>query len=192
MRSVLGLTLVLVLFMGMVGTGSWAYFSDPEGSESNTLEAGSLDLKTDDADGVTQTITASGMKRGDTVSGNITLKNAGTTDGPTLDISFSYLENDDSPNDVDMSANATAALLEVTILNYDSSSLLGIVSDNNTNGYKDVQDLANADLSGQSGINSLVTKDFEIELKLRETTDNDYQGDGITVTITFVINQMEL
>ncbi len=189
MRKILGLFVVLMLFIGMIGTGSWAYFTDPEISGDNTLMSGTLDLKTNDIDGVTQTIYASKMKRGDSVSGNITLKNTGTTNGPTLDISFSYIENDDSPNLVNMSANATAAVLEVTTLNYDGSSLLGSVSDNNTNGYKDVEDLKNASLTGLSGLNSLASKDFDIALKLKETTANDFQGDGIIITITFLLQQ---
>ncbi len=192
MRSIMGLTLVLMLFIGMVGTGSWAYFTDPEISADNPFAAGSLDLKTDDVDGVTQTIYATNMKRGDSVSGNITLKNIGTTGGATLSVSFSYVESDDSPNPVNMGADASAAVLEVTTLNYDGSSLLDSVSDNNTNGYKDVEDLKNEDLTELSGLNTQASKDFEIALKLKESTDNDFQGDGITVTITFTLNQWEL
>ena len=192
MRSIFGLTIVLVLFMGLVGTGSWAFFADPENSEDNAMSAGSLDLKTDDVDGVTQTIYATNMKRGDSVSGNITLKNIGTNDGITLDIAFSYVENDDASNTVNMDSDDTAAIMEVTTLNYDGLNLLTSVSDNNTNGYKDVQDLKNGDLTGQSGLDNQNGKDFEIALKLRETTDNDFQGDGITVSITFILNQLEL
>ena len=189
MRMILGLTVVLMLFMGMIGIGSWSYFTDLETSAGNPLQAGILDLKTDDVDGVTQTIYVTNMKRGDSVSGNITLKNTGTMDGSTLDIVFSYIENDDSPNLVNMDADATAALLEVTALNYDGSSLLSSVSDSNLNGYKDVEDLKNADLTGLSGLNTLDSKDFEITVKLKETTHNDFQGDGITLTITFVLIQ---
>ena len=179
----------MMLFIGMTGIGSYAYFSDPESDPGNQMEAGTLDLKTDDSDGVTHTITAGSMKRGDTVSGNITLKNSGNTAGAGLGISFSYIEDDDTPNQVNMSAAATAGVLEVTALDYDGSSLLSLVSDNNSNGYKDVYDLDNADLSGQSGLASLESKDFDITLKLRDDTDNDFQGDGVTVTITFVLNQ---
>ena len=189
MRNIFGSTLVLILFIGMLGTGSWAYFTDPEDTGENPLQAGTLDLKTDDVDGVTQTIYASSMKLGDNVSGNVTLKNTGTTNGSSLDITFTYIENDDSPNSVNMSPDATAASLEVTTMSYNGSSLLGSVTDNNTNGYKDVEDLKNTDLTGQSGINALAGTDFEIVVKLKETTDNDFQGDGITVTIAFTLRQ---
>lgn len=189
MKKILGLFLALMLGFGMAGIGSWAYFSDIETSPGNVMTAGTLDLKTGDVDGVTQTIYATKMKRGDSVSGNATLKNTGTIDGATLDIVFSYIESDDSPNSVNMGSDATAAVLEVTALNYDSSSLLDSVSDNNINGYKDVEDVKNADLTGLSGLSTLASKNFEIVLKLKGSTGNDFQGDGVTVTITFILSQ---
>jgi hypothetical protein len=130
------------------------------------------------------------MKPGDTVGPEtIVLRNTGSITGATLDLSFSYVENDGSPNPVDMDADDTAARLEVTTLSYAGSSLLGSVDDNNSNSYKDVEDLKNADLSGQAGINASSIADFTIALKLRAETDNDYQADGIDITISFMLNQ---
>ena len=190
MKKILGLTIVAMLLIGMTGIGTWAYFTDTETSTGNTLTAGTLDLKTDDADGVTQTLFATNMQPGDNVtSENITLKNNGSVAGATLDIVFSYVESDNSPNPVNMSANATAAMLEVTALNYGGLSLLSWVSDNNSNTYRDMEDLKNADLSGQSGINPAATKDFDIAVFLRTETSKDFQADGINVTITFTLNQ---
>ena len=190
MKKILGLTIVAMLLIGMTGIGTWAYFTDTESSTGNQMAAGTLDLKTDDADGVTQTLFATNMQPGDNVtSENITLKNNGSVAGATLDMVFSYVESDNSPNPVNMSANATAAVLEVTALNYGGSSLLSLVSDNNSNTYKDVEDLKNANLSGQSGINPAATKDFDIAVFLRTETGNNFQADGIDITITFTLNQ---
>ena len=192
MRSILGLTLVLILFIGMLGTGSWAYFSDPEISGDNPLQAGTLDLKTDDADGVSQTLLAMNMRPGDIVGpATIILKNNGSIDGTTLDLAFAYIESDSSPNPAPMTANATAAIVEVLTLNYDDSSILGSVSDNNSNGYTDVEDLAKADLSGQSGIATSDSdgKDFEISVRLRSDANKDFQADGINLTMTFILKQ---
>ena len=192
MKRILGLTIAFMLLIGMAGIGTWAYFTDVETSTGNVLAAGTLDLKTDDVDGVSQTLFAVNMQPGDTVgSENITLKNVGSLAGATLNMVFSYVESDSSPNPVDMSANATAAMIEVTVLNYDGSSLLGSgsVSDNNSNTYTDIEDLTNADLSGQSGIDALASKDFEIEVKLIASANKTFQADRINVTITFTLNQ---
>jgi len=188
-KKILGLTIAFVLFIGGAGVGTWAYFSDTETS-TNQLTAGTLDLKTDDDDSVAQTLYATSMTPGDTVGpSTIVLKNNGSVDGSTLDIAFSYVESDGSPNTVNKSADDTAAVMEVTTLNYGGASLLGSVNDANSNSYKDVYDLANADLTGQSGLTASATKNFEIAVQLRSETSNDFQADGITVTMTFTLNQ---
>jgi spore coat-associated protein N len=190
MKKIVGLTIVVLLLAGMAGIGTWAFFSDIETSTGNTLTAGTLNLKTNDADGVTQTLMATNMAPGDTVGPqSITLKNSGSVAGTTLGLSFSYTESDGSPNAVNMSADETAAKIEVTTLSYDGSSLLSSVIDNNSNGYKDVQDLKNASLSSLGGIGAGASKIFQIGVQLRADTGNDFQADGITVTMTFVLNQ---
>jgi len=191
MKKIIGLTIAFMLLIGMTGIGTWAYFSDVEASTGNQMTAGTLDLKTNDVDGVSQTLFVTNMAPGDTVGPEtITLKNTGSVDGSTLDLAFSYIENDGSSNLVDLSADATASLLEVTVLNYGGSSLLGSISDGNSNTWTDIEDLKNADLSGQSSIGALASKDFQIAVQLRGVeTGNDFQADGITVTMTFTLNQ---
>jgi len=44
MKKILGLTVAALLVMGLVGGGTWAYFSDPETMTGNTFAAGTLDL----------------------------------------------------------------------------------------------------------------------------------------------------
>jgi predicted ribosomally synthesized peptide with SipW-like signal peptide len=190
MKKILGLTIVFMLLIGMSAIGTWAYFSDIETIQNNTFAAGTLDLKTGDSDGVSQTLLATNMAPGDTVGPEtIILNNAGSVAGSTMDLSFSYVENDNGTNPTNMTANQTAAMLEVTTLDYNSSSILGTVSDSQPNGYIDIEDLYNADLSGQSGIADSANKVFGIEVKLRDNTGNDFQEDGVTITMTFTLNQ---
>lgn len=195
-KRVLLSLMVIFLMAALIGGGTYALFSDVEQSADNTFCAGTLDLKTNDADGVNATITATCMKPGDRApeSGNATiqLKNVGNIDGSTLDINFTYVECDgENPSEypANMTADETAAVLEVLVLNYGGSSLLGSVNDTNSNGYKDIQDLAGSDLTGQSGINAGQTRDFDIAVQLRSSVGNDYQADGINMTITFTLNQ---
>jgi len=193
MKIIVGLTLAFMLLISMAGIGTWAYFSDVETSAGNQMTAGTLDLKTDDEDGVTKTLSATNMKPGDTVGPEtITLKNTGSVAGASLDLSFIYIESDGSPNPTNMTADATAAMLGVTTLNYGGSSILPALpaGDTNGNGWIDMQDIAGTDLSGQSGIAaSPASKDFEIAVQLRTETGNDFQADGVTITMTFTLNQ---
>jgi predicted ribosomally synthesized peptide with SipW-like signal peptide len=189
-RTIISLIFASVIIVGAAGIATWTLFTDTEESTDNQLITGTLDLRTDDADGVTQTLYATNLAPGDTVGpATIVLSNTGTIDGTTLDISFSYVENDVTPNLVNMTADEMAAMIEVTTLNYDVSSLLSLVNDDNSNGYVDVYDLMMVDLSGRSGITTTTPKNFAIAVQLRSDTGNYYQADGITVTMTFVLNQ---
>ncbi len=190
MKKLLGLIIALVLSVGLMAVGTWAYFSDNEASGSNQATAGTLDLKTNDVDGVTQTLNAPNLKPNNSYGpATITLKNNGSLAGATLGIVFSYVASDGSPNTVDMTADATAAIIEVTTLTYDGSNLLGSVIDNNTNGYKDVQDLKNANLPSQSGLSAGASKNFVITIKMRDGINNNFQADGVDITMAFTLNQ---
>jgi spore coat-associated protein N len=174
----------------MLSMGAWAYFNDTEASSDNSLSTGTLDLKTNNADGVTQTLYATSLKPNVSVGpSTITLRNAGTATAATLDIAFSYVESDGSPNPVNMSADATAAIIEVTALTYGGTNLLTSVSDSNSNGYKDIQDVKNASLTGLSGLMAGASKDFTITIKMRDGISNNFQADGINITMTFALRQ---
>jgi spore coat-associated protein N len=191
-KVVLSLMLILVA-ASVIGGSAFAAFSDRETSTNNTFTAGTLDLKTNDADGVTQTLYATSMKPGQSIGPTtIVLKNAGSINGAMLDIVFNYTENDGTnPPEfpVNKTADETAAVLEVNTLEYGGFSLLSAVSDYQPNGYKDIEDLKHANLSGLSGINASQTKDFVIKVTLRSGIGNEFQADGINMTITFTLNQ---
>lgn len=190
MKKLVGMVLALVLATGMTGIGTLAYFTDAGVSSSNQLLAGTLDLKTGDVDGVSRTLYATAMSPGDTAGpAVITLKNAGTTSGASLDIVFSYAESDGSPNSVNKIADELAAMMEVMTLSYGVPSLLGSIGDVNINGYKDVYDLKNSIFTGLTGIAAGASQDFVISVRLRGETPNDFQADGIVITMTFTLKQ---
>ncbi len=189
MKKILGLAVAIVLFFGMASIGTWAYFSDIETSQSNTLAAGTLDLKTNDADGVSQTLYVTDMAPGVIENAvTISLNNTGSVNATSLDLSFSYINTDGAPNPTPMTADQTAAMIEVTTLDYGGSSILGAVTDFQPNGWVDIQDLT-AGLT-LAGIDAASSKVFDISVRLRAGAGSvDYQADGITVTMTFVLNQ---
>jgi predicted ribosomally synthesized peptide with SipW-like signal peptide len=190
-KKIIGFVIVLLLMAAITGIGTWAFFTDVEASSGNILAAGTFDLKTDDQDGVTQTLIATNMRPGDTVGPEvITLKNSGSLTGSTVDISFFYSEDDSAPNPVDMSADDTASFIIVTILKYDEADILTRVDDQNSNGCIDVYDLAiTSSLTGLPGITSEAAKNFEIGVQLSEDVTGQYQSDGIDITMTFSLKQ---
>lgn len=201
MKKILGTAIAAFLILAIVGGGTWAYFSDPETSTGNILSAGTLDLKTDDVDGVTATLLLQNMKEGDTTGAQtIVLKNAGSINAATLSIDAGYVESDTGaePTDTDLDTNLTAdqfaALLTVNTMTYNSIDLLtgNGITDANTNGRIDMQDVAGATITNQAGINGGgATKDFVINVTLYDpgALSNDPQNDGIDITITFTLTQ---
>jgi len=83
MKKILGLTVAALLVMGLVGGGTWAYFSDPESSTGNTFAAGTLDLEVDSENPWTSTgVTVPAMAPGAAaVPVDITCENIGTLTG---------------------------------------------------------------------------------------------------------------
>jgi predicted ribosomally synthesized peptide with SipW-like signal peptide len=187
MKKIIGLSLVLIMAVALSGIGTFAYLTDHAASSGNSFVAGTLDLTINNVDGVTQTLNAVGMSPGATVgSPTITLKNAGTVNGATMDIVFSYVR---SPNTGVKTADDIAAMIEVITLNYGGADLLSGIVDSNHNGYLDLFDLKNANFTGRSGLNAGISKNFDISIRLRSETPNDFQGDGIDVTMTFTLKQ---
>jgi predicted ribosomally synthesized peptide with SipW-like signal peptide len=90
MKKILGLTVSALMVMGLVGSGTWAFFSDTETSAGNTITAGTLNLQVGAADPVTANFTLTVAVPGS--SGNVTwaLDASGDVDG-YLDVSFANL-----------------------------------------------------------------------------------------------------
>jgi hypothetical protein len=204
LKKLAGLPIAALLVLGMTFGVSWAYTRDTETSTGNSFITGTLDLRTNGANGVSVTLSNTSLKPNNSVTGTtITLSNSGSVNGSTLNISFSYVTSDGAQNGTsDMSADQVASVLQVTTLTYDTANFIsgvgtpsGALVDTplNSNGYIDLQDLTHATnvakLTGCSGLTAGGSKAFNITVFLRNGINNDYQGDGITVTMTFTLNQ---
>ena len=209
MKRILGLTVTVLIVMGLVGGGTWAYFSDPETSTGNIVTAGTLDLRTDDVNGVAATLFTENLKPGAYVptaaNATITLKNEGTIDGGSLDITVAYVETDNATQeaiiagDTDLSGNLTADQyatgLTLTIFDYDGTNLItsANISDENGNSRVDIHDLKAASdankLVGLAGLTASASKDLNIRVQLDSSANNTFMADGITTTFTFTLQQ---
>jgi predicted ribosomally synthesized peptide with SipW-like signal peptide len=118
MKKILGLIVVALLVMGLVGGGTYAYFSDPETSTGNSFTAGTLDLSVDTANPWTGAqFTVSDVKPGDYDVATMTLTNEGNIGG-TLTVDLKNLldsagttpEPEPTPDNGELSANMDIAL----------------------------------------------------------------------------------
>lgn len=210
-RRLLGGVATIGAAAAIGGVGTIAHFRDEESSTGNSVQAGTFDLILADSDegfgengnSVSGELTLSNAKPGDTFSGDIGLQNAGSVEADHIELDFSYDEIESSGpngnNEADTqpgSAIGMAKQFEVTTLFYDSQNILSTLSDANGNGRIDLDDLSSSANTG--ALDNLAPppsanggmESFLAEFRFADDpANNDYQGDKLTLTITFALHQ---
>jgi spore coat-associated protein N len=204
--------ITVILAAGLVGTGALAYFQDTETSTDNTFTAGTLDLRLADQleldgdDSVTATWTMNNMAPGVTHSGPwyVILSNTGSISAAHVEISFTneideneetYIESETDP---DNDTWEMAQWLEVTNITYSGINLLPVLSDENLNGFIDLDDMADPD--NAPALDNLLAPPvvpppgfgfmvFQMDILFNSGAGNDFQGDTLITTVTFTLNQ---
>jgi spore coat-associated protein N len=210
MRKILGLTVAALLVMGLVGGGTWAYFSDTEQSTGNTLAAGTLDLNINGANSAVTMFNVSNLYPGDSNSAYATLSNAGNLAGE-LDIALSAITNTESSGSTEYEADSVngtngelGAYLEVAIYidinedgSYDAGTDIGLKSDGtiytsgsldydaiNVYGGKSWDDVYTGTMA--NGVSDRFYIAYDLPTSVN---DNNCQGDGVGFSITFTLQQ---
>jgi len=206
--------MAVVVCAGMVGT-SFAYFTDVETSTGNTFTAGTLDLKMSDdneyppGDGVSHTWSMSNMAPGVSNVGpwGVSVINSGTIGGGHVEISFSHEINDLPDVSSDTNPHSTpgemARWLQILSMTYDGVTFVGAMPtpghalvDANHNGFFDLQDvtlpdnIASLDNLPAPPANSGGIISFTMHLLFNDGATNDIQGDTLTTTVSFTLNQV--
>ena len=195
MKKILGLTIAAVLVIGLVGGGTWAYFSDTEESAGNVFSSGTLDLGlansggTDPTGSVTATFGASALAPGSTAgSGSLYVYNAGSIPMTSVTIDFSEASfSNGTPTTVDgwdgtADTDDLRQMLIATTVEWDGSA----VNDLDGETIEDLIAMAPYDLGP-------LDPGEEIELYIEWTFDgtatNGCQGDELGLTLELVGTQ---
>lgn len=213
MKKILGLTVAAMLVMGLVGGGTWAFFSDPESSTGNTLGAGTLDLTLDGGDAAVTTLSVATAYPGDSGSGNTTLVNNGSL-AAELDIAFGSVTNTESVGSTEyesdnisgagngeLGAQATFAFfIDVDQGGTWTAGDIGLSA--NSSGTVYLQpgnplDYQALDNYGSDSFDDVYTgtmavaaaDDFVILYLVPTTADNTIQGDSLSVDVTYTLEQ---
>ncbi len=176
-----------------LGYGTFAYFLDQETSVGNLFGAATLDLKTDDVDGVSGTIGASNFAPGDTATGSLVLKNAG---GLSTNIDLDFKATINVVDDVDApaggpcsSADQMDKYITITTLDYGGIDLLAQILDGDGDGRISLDDLeahgAFVDLA-QPGAGTTLT----IAVLFAPEAPNCNQADSVDMTLIFQLAQV--
>jgi predicted ribosomally synthesized peptide with SipW-like signal peptide len=199
--------MTIVLAIGMMGS-AFAYFQDSATSAANTFTAGTFDLQIADTDewfgnGVSTTWTMSNMIPGVTTVGplSVTLHNSGTITADHVEISFSHII-DEASNPVEPDNNPAstpgemAKWIEITAMTYDTINFVTSQVDVNGNGIFDLEDVTLPLYTEDAGLFDNLPapvgpgiRTFTLALMLSSQAPNGIQGDILTSTVYFTLNQ---
>ena len=208
MKEIIKSLIVIGAVLTALGAGTLAWFSDTETSSGNTFTAGTLDLKVNDwnegfGDGVSATWVMSNMAPGVTTVGpfSVNLQNSGNIAANHVEISFSH-SIDEATNPVESDTNPAstpgemARWIEITSMLYNGVDFKAPYTDANGNGFFDLEDVTLSPYTDVEGpLDNLLapigagTGTFTMALRFNAGATNDIQGDILTTTVTFTLNQ---
>jgi predicted ribosomally synthesized peptide with SipW-like signal peptide len=202
MKKIVGLTIAVLLIVGLVGAGTYAYFSDTESSTNNTLTAGTLDLNIDGGNVAVTTFTASGVAPGDSGSGSSTLANVGSISGE-LDIATSAVTNTPGAGGTEYeggSGELGASTQIAVYLDVDQSGGwnagdIGLQSNGATYSfptalnYDEINDYASETWNAVETMVTSAADDIFVNWQVPVGAVNDIQGDSVSFDITFTLEQ---
>lgn len=189
------------LAAALVCATTLAAFVDTETSSNNTFTAGSLDLKIKDndepwSDGVFRTWVITNLVPGETricAIEQIEFRNFGTVPGSSLRIGCAnHIDDPPGPeSDTEEGTLDMDRMIEVTSLTYGDGfpvlELSALIADFNGNGWKDLDDLENAAITGLPAPSG--TGHLQMNVRFRPEADNDYQGDTVYSDISVTLLQ---
>jgi spore coat-associated protein N len=195
MKKILGLTIAAILVIGLVGGGTWAFFSDTEETTGNIFSAGTLDLGLANSGGTnptgstTATFTASDLYPGSTAgSGTLFVYNAGGVDMSSVEISFSLANyNENTPDSVDNwdantgTDNLTNMIIATTV-EWDGGTVSALEG-------KSIEELITMTPEDLGPLTAGQELDLYIEWAFDTTATNGCQGDSLDLIVSLEGNQ---
>ena len=155
MKKIFGLTVAALMVMGLIGGGTWAFFSDVETATGNILTAGTLDLTLGGETGVlsaevtdvypgqgeTTAVTAAAtLTKNGTLSGELDIAfDTNITNTESVDTSELGVTYDEDGAGGEVGANALIALyIDVNGGGWDNAADIGLASDDSKYNFGDV------------------------------------------------------
>ncbi|MFC1939138.1 TasA family protein [Chloroflexota bacterium] len=211
MKKILGLTVAALMVMGLVGGGTWAYFSDPESTANNVFTAGKLDISLSGASSVP--FSETNFVCGQTMSGSIDIDGTGNSINTTLALTtgaFTEPGGESQPLEfnVNKSAADVAGELTITVTVPDGElieseygvDLIPWTADDAEDGDSDPDVIYTGAVSGLNAgadncsmtIADTITYTITVTFPADPTgTDNDWQGDGVEFDFTWTAYQLQ-
>jgi spore coat-associated protein N len=202
MRKIAILSVAVLVIIGLVSAGTYAYFSDTESSTNNVLTAGTLDLNIDGGNVAVTTFTASAVAPGDSGSGSSTLANVGTMAGE-LDITTSAVTNTPGAGGTEyeggsgeLGANAQIAMyIDVDQSGTWNAGDIGLQSNGamysfpTALNYDAINNYASETWNAVETMGISASDNIVVNWQVPAGAGNDIQGDSVRFDISFILEQ---
>ena len=206
MKKIIGLTIAAVLIIGMVGGGTWAYFSDTESTLDNTFTAGTLNLDLSDVgNSGNVTFTFEGIVPGDSdvliwelnntgsVGGYLNVEIYDVVNAENFDATTDEAEDEDDTNtsaDGELGASldivlfwddgtGTGATAGDGIQQGDEATIVADTLDNSAGSHTE-------DYSLGAGATTYISMTWEVD---PDDVENEIMGDSVTFDMDIVLDQ---
>jgi spore coat-associated protein N len=201
MKRIAGLSIAVLLIIGLVGAGTYAYFTDTESSTNNTLTAGTLDLNINGGNIAVTTFNSGAVAPGDSGSGSSILANVGSMSGE-LDVATSAVTNTPGAGGEfgggsgELGASAQIAMyIDVDQSGSWNAGDIGLQSNGAMYSfpaalnYDEINDYASRTWNAVETIATSTSDDIIVNWRVPVGAGNDIQGDSVRFDITFTLEQ---
>lgn len=189
-RRILGGIVTIGGATAAAGAGTFALFNDEESSSGNDITAGTLTLGS-----TSGSFNVSDIKPTDRIpssgSNSITTTYDGSISGVEVDFEISVAEPGSEPTEPsEFSGNQSASAfagqlnLETADLKKNGNSVNDLTEGNTT-----LADISGLTLDNQTTVSDGDSLSFDLAMTLDSGTGNEYQADGVDITVTFIAEQ---
>jgi predicted ribosomally synthesized peptide with SipW-like signal peptide len=203
MKKIIGLAISAILIMTVTSLGTWAYFQDSESANTNSITAGTMDLKLNGGDSEITLMTLTNQAPGASGTASATLQNIGTLPGK-LSMSFSTVsETGGSSGEYAGSADLAAATQISPWIDTDNDEVFDVGTDyalksDGTVVTSALQPDVVTNFSNRSWSSVIASMPasmpgvytFRLYWSIPAGTGNTIQGDSFTFNITFTLDQI--
>lgn len=193
MKKVILSIFAMLVVAAMVGAGTFAYFSDSETSNNNIFSAGTLDFAIfDPPQQGHQVFNVTNMKPGDVKTGYIVVVNDGSLDAKWKAY-ISGFESGILDDVLDVKVTLHPTDYDYSALQQEGYTIAGPLNHQIAD-WTSIKNLCENNDILVWGTNAGPFKPrwaavYKVEVKMRETAGNDYQGANFTGDINFVAEQ---
>lgn len=187
--------LLSLMMVGVVaaaaGAGTFAYFSDTESSNGNTMTAGTLDLNIEGGDSAVTTLSVSDVGPGDSGTASSSISNTGSIDG-YVDVEVGSVNNTEGANpesETDTSGDGEMGGIATATIYVDDDGNLSTTGDQTQVASGTLNSIQSQDYEVDHSLTAGGSSNLVIDWDVPTSMGNEAQGDAASFDATAKLDQ---